>query len=421
MRNLKNKVNGSMRLWILMLILQPALSFGQIVDSTKTFMSSSIGLDSMSIDTTKIVEDAALDIGQNRGLFILTPGGEMQLRILGSVRYLIVYDEYNLEHKNVMDTYEITVGEDNVRLPNYYNGLQQSRLGFEITRRVEEGNVFVRLETDFAGPNGFRIRHAYGQYQNFLFGQTWSLFSQISFLPATVGFGGPTGSISVRSPQMRYTTQNFIPGSTVSLGLEYFTPDYSVPDSVQVESFQLIPDLTGRIQQQLEWGSLQLSVLVPILTARTDEGNFVLRPGWGVSVSALVNSWANGKWYASVSGGRAITRYYHDLAGKGLDLLFDPVNDKAHLPFSFGTYLTYEHHWSERVYSNFTYSLLMFENIDFTPENSYRQGDNFRFNTFWSIVEGARLGAEFIHAIRRDKNGEKGMANRINLLFYYDF
>jgi len=205
---MNNKVNGWGLFVILCLLLVPQRSHGQQSDSTKTFMGSSVDLDSLLSDTTKIIEDAALDIGQNRGLFIVTPGGEMQLRILGSVRYLLVYDDTKMERKNSFNTYDIPVGEFSQRLPNYYNGLQQSRLGFEITRKTDKGNVFIRLETDFAGPNGFRIRHAYGQYQNFLFGQTWSLFSQVSFLPATVGFGGPTGSIAVRSP--RFVTRRKI-------------------------------------------------------------------------------------------------------------------------------------------------------------------------------------------------------------------
>jgi hypothetical protein len=384
-------------------------------------MGSNADLDSLLTDTTKIIEDAALDIGQSRGLFIVTPGGEMQLRILGSVRYLVVYDDTDMKQKNSFNTYDIPIGGSNRRLPNYYNGLQQSRLGFEITRKTDKGNVFIRLETDFAGLNGFRIRHAYGQYQNFLFGQTWSLFSQVSFLPATVGFGGPTGSISVRSPQIRYTAEDLIPASTVSLGLEYFKPDYRLPDSVNAESFQLIPDITGRIQTKVRWGALQLSGIIPILTARTEDGAYVARPGWGVFFATVIDAWAGGKWYLQAGGGQAINRYYHDLSGKGMDILFDTQNDKTYLPITLGSYATYEHHWSESLYSNFTYSVLLLQKETFTPEDTYFMGDNFSFNTFWSVVDGARVGAELIYATRKNKDNTRGSAARLNLLFYYDF
>jgi hypothetical protein len=104
-----------------------------------------------------------------------------------------------------------------------------------------------------------------------------------------------------------------------------------------------------------------------------------------------------------------------------MDLLFDTEDNTSHLPFTFGGYATYEHHWSSSLYSNFTYSVLLLQKEPFTPEDTYDMGDNFRFNTFWSIVEGARVGAELIYASRKNKDNSRGTAARLNLLFYYDF
>jgi hypothetical protein len=147
----------------------------------------------------------------------------------------------------------------------------------------------------------------------------------------------------------------------------------------------------------------------------------MLRPGWGVSFATTIEAWAGGKWYLQTSVGRAISRYYHDLGGRGLDLLFNPDENKAYLPFSFGASATYEHHWSENIYSNFTYGLLNLQKEAFTPEDTYHFGENFRFNSFWNIVDGARVGIEYIHARKTDKAGETGTANRVNVLVYYDF
>ena len=116
-------------------------------DSVQVIVSS-FPADTLRSDTTKIIEDAALDIAQNRGLFIVTPDRKLQLRIVGSVRYLAAYDNRKLESKNAFSTFEIPVGVQSVRFPNLYNGLDQTRLGFEVTRRTDAGNVFVRLETD---------------------------------------------------------------------------------------------------------------------------------------------------------------------------------------------------------------------------------------------------------------------------------
>lgn len=402
-------------------LLTSFLLYAQTPDSSMVVIGLEGGSDSLNIDSTKIIEDAALDIAQDRGVFIVTPDGKMQLRILGSVRYLVVFDDLDLQTKNSLLTYEIPTGDDHQVLPNYFNGLNQSRLGFEVTRYTSIGNVFIRLETDFAGVDGFRIRHAYGQYRRVLFGQTWSLFSQITSLPATVGFGGPTGAISVRTPQIRLTMKNLLPASIVSLGLEYYKPDYSLPDTLAVNSFQLIPNITARIEKPVKWGSLQLSAILPIISGRSKENDYVIRPGWGVSFSAVVNSWASGKWYLQAAGGQAISSFFGDLSGQGLDVLYNPETEKAALPLIWGGYITYEHHWNEKVFSNIAYGLLNLQKEDFTPDETYHRGDSFRLNTFWSIVEGARIGGEYIYAIREDKGGNRGGANRLNLLFYYDF
>lgn len=145
----------------------------------------------------------------------------------------------------------------------------------------------------------------------------------------------------------------------LTLGLEYFTPEINLPDILAEKAFQLIPDITARFEKTVKWGSLQLSGILPIIKGKSSEGTIVYKPGWGVSFSTVIDSWAGGKWHLQATS--------------------------------------------------------------FTPNETYYQGDNFRVNTFWSVVEGARIGAEYIHAIRRDKGGAKGIANRVNLLFYYDF
>lgn len=131
-------------------------------------------MDTLRADSAKIIEDAPLDIAQNRGLIIVTPDQKMQLRILGSVRYFFIFDEIEMASKNAFNTHEIPTGEMNRPLFNYLNSLGQTRLGFEVPRHTGGKTMFIRLETDFAGPTGLRIRHAYGQYGCFLFGQTWT-------------------------------------------------------------------------------------------------------------------------------------------------------------------------------------------------------------------------------------------------------
>ena len=416
----RDKINFLHFLVIIFLIQN--VSFAQIEpDTSRKTIGMNTAVDStMRFDTTNQVKSAPLDIGLTRGLFIITPDQKMQMRILGSVRYLVDFDNIDLQNKNSYNTYEIPTGDQNVRLPNYYNGLSQTRLGFEVTRRTETGDVFVRLETDFAGADRFRIRHAYGQYGRFLIGQSWSLFSQISALPATVNFGGPPGSVSLRTPQIRYFTPWKVLNSNLELALEYVIPDLELPDSLQLTSFQFLPTVSAEIDKNFDWGYMQISGIIPFLSARNIHDSLLIKAGWGLSASAIVNTWDKGKWYFQAVGGKAITPFINNLNGTGLTIITNPDNG-AYLPFSFGGYITYEHTVSEFIYSNLTYGMVQVEQKSFNAENTFHLGYAFMFNTFWNLVEGAKVGGEVIWGKRVDKNKISGDALRINFIFYYDF
>jgi hypothetical protein len=398
----------------------PVISIAQGNNSNQVnkIMSLNVG-DTIQSDTTKIIEDAPLDIGQDRGLFIVTPDQKMQLRILGSVRYLAVYDNVNFKDKNSFNTFFIPTPATGDKIPNYYNGLSQTRLGFEITRSTEKGNVFIRLETDFAGANGFRIRHAYGQINRVLLGQTWSLFSHVSALPSTVDFAGPTGSIVTKTPQIRYSAPKLIGETNFAFALEYLPPDLNIPDSLHIEAFQLIPNITVRADRNFSWGSAQVSGILPVLSGIYNN-QLELIPGWGISASCVVNVWAKGKWYIQGVGGQAISKYFTDLAGNGFDIQFPGDGDYTS-PFTYGFYATYEHRWLSVLYSNVTYGMNSLEKESFTPDNTYFKGYTVRMNTFWEITEGAKAGGEIIYGSRENKDNATGNAVRFNLLFYYDF
>ena len=416
---MRNWVFAFFFLFILLAAI-PGISIaqGNKSDQVNKIMSLNAG-DTIHSDTTKIIEDAPLDIGQDRGLFIVTPDKKMQLRILGSVRYLAVYDNVNFKDKNSFNTFFIPTPATGDKIPNYYNGLSQTRLGFEITRRTGKENVFIRLETDFAGANGFRIRHAYGQINRILLGQTWSLFSHINSLPSTVDFAGPTGSIHARTPQIRYSVPKLLGETNFAFGLEYLPPDLNIPDSLHIEAFQLIPNITVRADRNFRWGSAQISGILPVLSGIYND-KLELIPGWGISASTVINSWVNGKWHFQGVVGKAISKYFNDLAGNGFDIQFPPDGGKTS-PFTYGFYATYEHRWLTMLYSSFTYGMNSLEQESFTSDNIYSQGHTFRVNTFWDITDGAKAGGELIWGTRENKDGAIGNATRFNLLFYYDF
>ena len=51
----------------------------------------------------------------------------------------------------------------------------------------------------------FRLRHAYGQWQGLVIGQTWSTFADPEAEPSGIDFEGLNAIALFRQPQVRYT------------------------------------------------------------------------------------------------------------------------------------------------------------------------------------------------------------------------
>ena len=395
-------------------------------DSVKLIELPEAKLDTTGNRRESGAEDAPLDIGQDRGLFIVTADKKLQLRILGSVRYLVVLDGFNLADKAAFKTTQIPTGSDNQFFPVYHNDLLQSRLGFEATRRTEAGDIFIRLETDFNGPNGFQIRHAYGEYQNFIVGQTWSLFTNLNALPATVDLDGPLGSIAFRTPQMRYTTTDLIPNTRTSFALEFPEHQFRLPDSSNLTAVQFLPDPSVRFERSYSWGDVQTSLIIPILAGRyVEDGSLEFQIGWGLLAAAEIPVTPQGRVMGQVSFGRAITGFYGPLDGRGRDVIIRtdtagvPIDHYA--PITFAAYASYVHTWEQWLTSSISAGLLTLESRAWVPGGQYQWGYTFTGNTFWDVTEGARIGVEGALGERIDVNAQRGFAYRASALFYYDF
>ena len=169
---------------------------------------------------------------------------------------------------------------------------RQSRLGFRATRPTDAGEVFARIEGDFFGGTSgapeFRLRHAYGEFQGLLVGQTWTNFMPIESYPATVDFQGPAGLPFVRQGQVRYTYTS-AQGVGFSASVE---DDPGDSDRVSV---------TGAVFYEADNYFLKLAGLSR--EVNTDTGD---EDGWGVNLSGNAELWQGGRLNASYTTGEAI-------------------------------------------------------------------------------------------------------------------
>ena len=397
---------------------------GDTQDTAKAVVNMNKTTEVLSKDTVVEQEVSPLDISKNRGLFILTRDKKMQLRILGSVRFSAFYDNVELPTKSTFNTYYIPTGSNNHKIPNFHNSLNQTRLGFEITRATKEGTVFIRIETDFAGPGGrYRIRHAYGQIGGFLLGQTWSLFSNVSDQPVTVDKNGPTGNISLLNPQIRYGRS--YKKMSWAVGLEYSLPDLNHPvfDTIEAAflTVQMIPDFTGRIDAHGKFGSIQLSVLAKNVTIKENDSTVSNSLGTGASLSGKFDVTQKQKVYFQFASGRSIAHYITTFSGAGQDAVLNPETNKYENLYSMGGFLSYGVDWNDRISTNLSVGMAKIFNKSFQPGNAYRNSLSASVDAFWRVIPGARIGVSYTYGQRWNKDNSTGRASRVWALFYYDF
>jgi hypothetical protein len=398
-------------------------AFSQQRDTSTTIMATGGAPAQVGSDTVAVHEVSPLDITRDRGLYIVTPDGKMQLRILGSVRYAMIFDLTELPVTKTFNTYYIPTGNTGPGVPSYTNSLDQTRLGFEITRYADARTMFVRLETDFNGPNGqFRIRHAYGQMGELLLGQTWSLFCNVSSQPTMVDDNGPTGNVKLRTPQVRY-------GGLLrkelrwAAALEYSRTDANIPqlDSAGLSFVQFIPDVTGRIVWEGGPGVVQFSSILTTLSAKDINNEVYNRFGIGGSLSGTVNLADSQSILFQGTYGHGISHFITTFGGTGQDALYNPETGEVKGVDAFGGFLSYGREWTEKVSSYLSVGYARIFNETFQPDDAYRNSLSVSADGFWKVIDGARVGLEAVYGQRWNKNGETGHTGRIWALFYYDF
>lgn len=391
-------------------------------DTTKSVISVQMDSDAITPDTThQDRENSPLDIGDDRGLYIMADKGMLQMRILGSVRFSAFYDFNYLESKNSFNTYEIKTGDDNYKLPNYYNSLNFSRLGFEVTRRTKKFDFFIRLEMDFAGTdNSFRIRHAYGQYGKFLIGQTWSLLCNVPALPANVDPNGPVGTIATRTPQLRIN-HKFNNRISSAFAIEYSLPDYTAPDTIQISFVQTIPNLAARVNLKGALGKHQIAGVIAPITGLEGSGAKNTTFGFGVSLSGIFDLKHSDQILYQATLGNAIAHFLNPFGGSGSDMAYDHLNQEFKGLGTYGGFISYGHHWPHNISSYFSFGIAALDNRDFQVGSDYNFSYDFSANAFWNVVEGLKVGLEVLYGQRFDVDNNSGDASRVWALFYYDF
>ena len=365
-------------------------------------------------------EEHPQDLVEGSGLWIVSRDRSLSMRIAGSIRLVGAFDVNGLTSEDAFDTYEIPVG-DAVFDPRLFMNASQSRLNFIISKGDGlETEANLRIEADFRGgdKNQFRLRHAYGGFKNWVFGQTWSTFVNLAAVPLTVDLEGPNSAVIFRTPLVRFGTEL---SDEVVLRASFESPRVETDSDSLSYRVRGSGDLVASIRYSEGWGQIQLSTTLRDIAVIRDGEETQTLIGYGLGVSGALHLNDKTRMLFQTVLGDGIARYINVLSGRGLDVVSDPTGEHTDTLPVIGSYFTLAHNWNERAQSTLTGGLTAVDNHRFQPDDAFKNSLYTSATFFYRLDKGVRLGAEYTWGRRENKDSEVGIASRLSTAAYFDF
>ncbi len=186
-----------------------------------------------------------VEAGEFPGSFRI-PGTDAAMKVGGQVRMSVVntLGPLGVDDKFVTSSIPIEGSQEAGKGERLTYSARPSRLNFDFRTPTGVGAVRAFIEADFAGgsTNSFRLRHAYGQWGQFLGGQTWSTFADPDAEPDGIDFEGLNAISLFRQPQIRWT-KAIRENAFLSIAAENPSPDVTGASGVNQA-----PDVVARIR-----------------------------------------------------------------------------------------------------------------------------------------------------------------------------
>lgn len=364
-------------------------------------------------------------------LTITTRGGA-EAKIYGFIRGDAGY-EFKGSNSQFANVAGATLGSPSTNQLN--TTVATTRVGLEFKTPVEDANVGGKIEGDFSGSgyngNGFRIRHAYLTYNNWLAGQTWSNFSDLNAFPDIIDFDLVPGQNATRTMQVRYS-DNLTDKTKYIVSLE---KNYH---------YERTPSLVGRIEHNFLDDKAYVSVRGLVAEAKaskdaTAEITYVLdrvtnevKPveritgtaatdkdlAWGIAVAGqykFTDNFSLAADYHHVKGDRK------HVTGANPAYIFDG-NDIVLNEFD-AISLSGMYKFNPKLRTSFGYGYLQHKDGEYARVNpsaneTLHQG---WANVIYNPVQPISVGIEYLHGERETFNGQTGTDSRVGLMAQYDF
>ena len=377
--------------------------------------------------TSKLPEaDTVVSAGDFPGSFRI-PGTDAALKIGGQVRVTLVesFDAIGTADRFVTSSIPVRGTAEAGAGSRLTLSANPSRFNLDFRTPTGIGAMRAFIEADFAGANRtLRLRHAFGQWGGFLFGQTWSTFSDPEAEPDGIDFEGLNAISLFRQVQVRYTRPL---AERVALAVALENPSPQVTGASGVTQ---VPDLVlrvrwvpgkelGRLIRRL--GHVQLALVLRQIRAEpeTPPPASVATVGVGAGASGRLNTgWIRESDDLTFSAywGQGISRYITDLDSYGgQDAFYDPATGELRALPVLASYVGYELGWTEGLRSTVTVGWVRIWNLDVQPPDSLEQTLRLSANVAWSPVPRLDFIAEGLGGRRWNKDGQWGRATQLQV------
>ena len=347
-----------------------------------------------------------------------TTGETTQFSLYGFGRTTLTWDNQDLGRSDLFIPANIQV--DAPKNPNFFIGAKQTRLGFDVTHKLGDETVSIKLEGDFhndgSDANGlFRMRLAFVKYKFILIGMEYSNFFDEEVNPSTVDFEGPSSSTFSRTPQVRFST--YKSKNVLSLSFENPTEKLTLGGNIKALS-ERFPDVVGAYRFTGTFGFVKVAALFREIRYQSDEARSLF--GYGATVMTSLNVGANDKIKFQGVIGTGISKYMQGISGLGYEGIYNGTNKLEALSTA-GLNLSYKHYWKENVNSSIVAGYVNVENNKNLMPLNYQSGFYGSLNLFWDAVKNLTFGVETLVGKRINVNDSSGNALRFNMNATYKF
>lgn len=385
---------------------------------------------------------------------IRIPGTNMAGKVGGNVRLGVVgnFDPLGSNDRFIVGTIPVPADSNGVdsedqAVSGVVISAKRSRMNLDMRMDSSVGQFRAFIEGDFATAVGssdvYRLRHAFGQYNRFILGQTWSTFTDLQAQPEELDFEGLNSILLERHPIFRWTKGL---GNKRLFAVAIEDPNPEISNGVGKSN---TPDLVSTIKLERELWHLQLGgVLRNLAGEQTIESDDEVNSsvvsqtgstlGWGLSLSGSrkVRIWEERDQFTwQLNFGEGIGRYINDLSSiGGQDAVFSPDGSLEALP-TFAGFVSFRHYWkrdpmalfgSKRtllrdVRSTLTYGFVAIDNFDFQPVDAYRRTQRASLNIIWSPIAPIDLGVEYLWGRRENKSRNRASASQLQVVATFKF